>query len=78
MDDDYRDDYLCGLLATVHYGRCRMREAFVELTMVALRAGVPQDEISPLHGMFFDGHVEVRRAPRAIEMHDEIKNRRWF
>lgn len=39
-----------------------MIDAFVELSGVALRAGVDFDVITDLHGRFFDGNVQVKKA----------------
>lgn len=43
-------------------GRGAMIGAFADLTTLALRAGVTWDSISRLHGEFFDGNVEMKRA----------------
>lgn len=42
--------------------RTSMIGAFAELTTLALRAGVPRDEITRLHGRFFDGNVDAKDA----------------
>lgn len=43
-------------------GRRAMINAFVELSTLARRAGVTEDEITPVHGRFFDGNVQAKRA----------------
>lgn len=50
--DEIRDQFDSGRLA--------MRDAFVELSDLARRAGVDEDRISELHGRFFDGNVAVK------------------
>lgn len=47
-----------------HAGRRLMVEAFVDLSTLAMRAGADYDEITALHGRFFDGHVQIRRSFR--------------
>lgn len=39
-----------------------MIEAFVMLSDHARWAGVSEDRISELHGLFFDGNVEIKDA----------------
>lgn len=39
-----------------------MIDAFADLTALAHKAGVDPDEVTRLHGLFFDGNVEVKRA----------------
>lgn len=46
----------------INAGRLAMRDAFVELSDLARRAGVDEDRISELHGRFFDGNVAVKTA----------------
>lgn len=43
-------------------GRLAMRDAFVELSDLARRAGVDEGRISEIHGRFFDGNVTVKMA----------------
>lgn len=43
-------------------GRRAMIDAFADLTALAHKAGVDPDEVTRLHGLFFDGNVEVKRA----------------
>jgi hypothetical protein len=43
-------------------GRHAMIDAFAELTTIGLRAGVDPDEVTRLHGDFFDGNVNVKHA----------------
>jgi hypothetical protein len=43
-------------------GRKAMISAFADLTTLALRAGVDPDAVHRLHGVFFDGNVEMKRA----------------
>lgn len=45
-----------------NHGRRAMIDAFVDLSTLARRAGVTEDELTAVHGRFFDGNVEVRRA----------------
>ncbi len=47
-------------------GRRKMRDAFVNVSDLARRAGVDEDAISELHGEFFDGNVEVQDAVQAL------------
>lgn len=44
--------------------RLEMRDAFVDMGMLALRAGVDQDsdDYLNLHGRFFDAHVQLKEA----------------
>lgn len=44
------------------HGRRAMIDAFVELSTLARRAGVTEDEITPVHGRFFNGNVQAKRA----------------
>lgn len=50
------------IVGKYQHGRRAMIDAFVELSTLARHAGVTEDEITPVHGRFFDGNVEVRRA----------------
>lgn len=43
-------------------GRSAMIDAFVELSTLARRLGVAEDELTPVHGRFFDGNVQTKRA----------------
>jgi hypothetical protein len=52
--DDIRDRF--------NGGRRAMIDAFVDLSTLARRAGVTEDEITEVHGRFFDGNVETKRA----------------
>lgn len=45
-----------------HAGRSEMIRAFVRVSDLARRAGVDEEEISRLHGLFFDGNVSVKQA----------------
>lgn len=54
-------------------GRRSMLEAFVTLSDIARKAGVDEDEISDLHGLFFDGNVEIKAAFRAAVLLAEIR-----
>jgi hypothetical protein len=65
--DEIRDDF--------HHGRRAMIDAFAELTTIALRAGVDWDRITEIHGRFFDGNVELRRAFRTAMFLAEIRDR---
>lgn len=49
-----------------------MIAAFGELTALALRAGVGWDEVTPLHGRFFDGNAGVKRSWRVVLLLAEI------
>lgn len=53
-------------------GRRAMLAAFGELTTLALRAGADEDAVTALHGRFFDGNVEVKRAWRVVLLLAEI------
>ena len=54
--DELRDKF--------HAGRRDMLDAFVELSTLARRAGVPELEISMTHGQFFDGNLMVKEVFR--------------
>jgi hypothetical protein len=54
--DEIRDDFAAG--------RRAMIDAFVEMSMLARRAGVDPDAVTALHGVFFDGNVQTKRAFR--------------
>jgi len=62
--DELRDQYAAG--------RKAMIDAFAELTTLALRAGVDEDAVTALHGQFFDGNVEAKRAWRTCLLLAEI------
>ncbi len=64
MDDTIRDQFTTG--------RRGMLAAFVALSDLARRAGVDEDEISVLHGRFFDGNVAVKAAFRIAVLLAEI------
>lgn len=63
--DEIRDQF--------NTGRRAMIDAFVELGALARRAGVDHDAISELHGRFFDGNVETKRAFRVCILLAEVK-----
>jgi hypothetical protein len=46
----------------INAGRLKMREAFVRLSDLARRLGAAEDELSELHGQFFDGNEAINRA----------------
>lgn len=50
------------IVGKYQHGRRAMIDAFVELSTLARRAGVTEDEITPVHGRFFDGNVQAKRA----------------
>lgn len=54
-------------------GRLLMRNAFVELSDLARRAGVDEDRISGIHGQFFDGNVAVKEAFAAAVLLAEVR-----
>lgn len=56
--DELRDKF--------HAGRRDMLDAFVDLSTLARRAGVPEIEISATHGQFFDGNVAIKEAFRVV------------
>lgn len=56
--DELRDKF--------HAGRRDMLDAFVDLSTLARRAGVPEIEISAAHGQFFDGNVAIKDAFRVV------------
>lgn len=62
--DELRDQHAAGRTAMI----C----AFAELTTLALRAGVDEDAVTALHGRFFDGNVEAKRAWRTRLLLAEI------
>lgn len=47
-------------------GRRDMLDAFVALSGLARRAGVDDDEISDIHGKFFDGNVAIKESFGAL------------
>ncbi|MGH3779621.1 MAG: hypothetical protein ACRDRO_03050 [Pseudonocardiaceae bacterium] len=47
-----------------HTARRDMIDAFVDLSTLALRAGVPEIDISMTHGQFFDGNMAIKDAFR--------------
>jgi len=51
---------------TYNAGRAAMRAAFAELSTAARWAGVDEDTITALHGRFFDGHVQLKSAGKAL------------
>jgi hypothetical protein len=61
-----------------HTGRKRMINAFVELSTLALRAGVKPDDITELHGCFFDGNVEIKDAFAVTGFKAWLGNARTF
>lgn len=62
--DDIRDKFTGG--------RRAMIDAFVDLSTLARRAGVGEDEITPLHGRFFDGNVQVKRTFNVLMLLAEV------
>ena len=54
--DEIRDDF--------QRGRRIMIDAFAELTTLALRSGTDPDQVTELHGRFFDGNVASKGAFR--------------
>lgn len=57
---------------TFNTGRRLMIDAFADLSTLARRAGVEEDAITALHGHFFDGNVEIKRALRDAILLAEI------
>ncbi len=49
-----------------------MIAAFAELTTLALRVGADSDDVTALHGRFFDGNVDVKKAWRCVLLLAEI------
>jgi hypothetical protein len=56
-----------------HAGRRKMRDAFVEVCMIAARAGADASEIFSAQYDFFDGHVEIKDAFGTVAFLVEFK-----
>lgn len=56
-----------------HTGRRDMIAAFAELSDLARRAGVPEVDISSIHGQFFDGNSSVKAAFRVVVLLAETR-----
>jgi hypothetical protein len=54
-------------------GRRAMIDAFADLTTLAYAHGATEDEITALHGRFFDGHVEIKDAWRVTLLLAELE-----
>lgn len=63
--------------AQFHGGRRKMIDAYVALTMLALRAGADEDAVTALHGEFFDGNVEVKDAWTTAEFCAWLRRHGW-
>lgn len=50
-----------------------MLDAFVELSTLARKAGVPELDISATHGQFFDGNVAIKQAFRVVVLLAEVR-----
>lgn len=62
--DEFRDGF--------HLGRRNMLDAFLKLSTLARQAGADGDDITKLHGQFFDGNVSVKTSFRAVILLAEI------
>ena len=47
---------------SIDAGRRTMREAFIRLSDLARRLGADEDQLTELHGLFFDGNEQVNLA----------------
>lgn len=54
-------------------GRRQMIDAFVKISDLARKAGVDEDEISMIHGEFFDGNVEIKVAFGGVMLLAQIR-----
>lgn len=62
--DEIRDQF--------NTGRRAMIDVFADLTTLANRAGVDHGAITALHGRFFDGNVEAKRAFNILVLLAEV------
>lgn len=68
---------LCGgmdeLRDRFNHGRRDMLEAFLDLSTLARRAGVDEEDVRQTHGQFFDGNVEIKKSFRVVVLLAEIR-----
>jgi hypothetical protein len=57
-----------------HGARRLMLEAFVDLSNLARHYGIPAGVITDLHGRFFDGNVQVKRAWEVLRFDGELRD----
>ena len=62
-----------GLREQFKTGRMEMIRAFADLTALAHRGGATEDEITEIHGRFFDGNVDVKDAWRVAMLLAELE-----